>query len=752
VELVDPGARRIIVTIEWDADARQFHLTNGAISYILAVHDNGALGSIHFGQALAPGRSYGHLVPDRFSGFSNRLGDPVALEYPTPGSGDYRVPGLVIEQPDGSTVLELAYRDHRIQPGKPPLAGLPSTYAETDDEAETLEVDLADAATGLLVCVSYTIFRDVPVVARSARLRNEGPARLDVSAAMSLVLDLPDADWELIHLGGAWARERHLRTRHLVMGRQSISSARGSSSHVHNPFICLRRPSTTEEQGEAIGVVLVYSGNFLAEVEVEPFGTARVRIGIDPETFHWALPPGAELTTPEAVVVHTLDGLGGMSDALHRLFRERLARGTWRDRPRPVLVNNWEGTYFDFDADRLVAMATVARDLGIELFVLDDGWFGRRDDDTTSLGDWFVDRRKLPDGIDGLARRIVDLGIAFGVWIEPEMVSERSELFAAHPDWAIGIPARPRTEGRQQLVLDLSRSEVVDHLFGVLSDVLGSAPISYVKWDMNRWITEPWSPALPADRQGEFFHRYILGVYDLYERLTRAFPDILFESCAGGGGRFDAGLLAYAPQAWTSDNTDAIERLAIQWGTSLPYPLSSMGAHVSAVPNHQVGRITPLATRAAVAFFGVFGYELDPTALSEPERTQVQGEVAFYKEHRDVLQYGRFVRLRSPFEGDANETAWMVVSGDRRRAVVGFYQVLNRPNPGPDRLRLSGLDPELDYRVSVWPARDDAIARANTRTRRGDDLQAVGLLFDVERHEAATYGDFWSRIFVLEAV
>jgi len=414
-------------------------------------------------------------------------------------------------------------------------------------------------------------------------------------------------------------------------------------------------------------------------------------------------------------------------------------------------VNNWEGTYFDFDEDRLVAIATVAHDLGIELFVLDDGWFGKRDDDTTSLGDWFVDRRKLPNGIDGLARRIEALGIGFGLWIEPEMVSERSDLFAAHPDWAIGIPGRPRTEGRQQLVLDLSRPEIVDHLFGVLSDVLGSGPISYIKWDMNRVMTEAWSPALPADRQGEFFHRYILGVYELYERLTEAFPEILFESCAGGGGRFDAGMLACAPQAWTSDDTDAIERLPIQWGTSLAYPVSSMGAHVSAVPNHQVGRITPLATRAAVAFFGVFGYELDTIALTEAERAEVRDQVVFYNEHRDLLQYGHFVRLRSPFEGDGNETAWMVVSEDRRRAVVGFYQVLNRPNPGPDRLRLRRLDPALEYRIKVWPARDDLITRANSVARRGDDLQAAGLLFEVDREGDKTRGDFWARLFVLEA-
>jgi alpha-galactosidase len=751
VELVAGRDDLLVTLIEWrEADAR-FHLTNGRLSYILAVHESGALGLLHLGAALAAGRSYGHLVPRPFGGFSNRLGDPVALECPTPGSGDYRVPGLVVEQPDGSTVLELAYRAHRILAGKPPIPGLPATYAEDDDEAATLEVDLADGRWGLVVTLSYTIFRDVAAIARSARIRNDGSRPLRLTTAMSLVLDLPDSDWDLVHLGGAWARERQVRTRGLEIGRQSISSTRGSSSAAHNPFVALTRSATTEEHGEALGVALVYSGNFLAEVEVEPYGTARLRIGINPETFAWELAPGAEFATPEAVIVHTTDGLGAMSDAFHRLFRGRLVRGTWRDRPRPILVNNWEGTYFDFDEERLVAIATVARDLGIELFVLDDGWFGRRDDDTTSLGDWFVDRRKLPGGIDGLARRITELGLGFGLWIEPEMVSERSELFAAHPDWAIGITGRPRTEGRQQLVLDMSRPAVVDHLEGVLSEILASGPISYIKWDMNRWISEPWSAALPPARQGEFFHRYILGVYELYRRLTTRFPDVLFESCASGGDRFDAGMLAFAPQAWTSDDTDAVERLAIQWGSTLAYPPSSMGAHVSAVPNHQTGRVTPLATRAAVAFFGVFGYELDTTALTDVERAEVRGQVAFYREHRDVLQFGQFVRLRSPFDGDGNTTAWMAVSEDRSRAVVGFYRVLNRPAPGADRIRLRGLDPKREYRVSVWPVADDTVGRANTLVRRGDDLETVGLLLDVERDEAAGFGDFWSRLFVLEA-
>jgi alpha-galactosidase len=722
----------------------------------MRVHDSGALGHLAFGAALAMGRSYAHLVPRGFGGFANRVGDPVALEYPTTGSGDYRVPALAVTLADGSGVLDLRYAAHRIVPGKPARGGgpgsLPTTYVESDDEAETLEVTLVDAPSGIALELSYTIFRDLPVVARSALIRNDGSTTVRLTTAMSAALDLPDARWDFVQLSGTWARETHITARRLRPGRQTVGSDRGSSSHQHQPFIALRRATTTEAEGEAYGFGLIYSGNFLAEAEVDPFDTTRVRLGISPDTFTWTLEAGAAFETPEAILVYSDAGLGAMSDALHALFRERLARGTWRDAPRPVLINNWEATYFDFDEAKLLAIATSARDLGVELFVLDDGWFGARDDDTTSLGDWFVDRRKLPNGLAGVAARVEALGLRFGLWIEPEMVSERSRLFEAHPDWAVGIPGRPRTESRQQLVLDMSRPEIVNHLFGVLSELLASAPISYVKWDMNRTITEPYSSALPADRQGEFFHRYILGVYDLYARLTAAFPDILFESCAGGGGRFDAGMLAFAPQGWTSDDTDAIERLKIQWGTSMAYPLSSMGAHVAAVPNHQTGRITPIETRAAVAFFGVFGYELDPTALTAAERSAVAAQIAFYKEHRELFQRGRFVRLRSPFEEGGNRTAWMVVAPDRSQAIVGFFQALNVPVPAADRLRLRGLDPGTRYQVSGWPWQHDPLVVDNAGLRGGDELMSVGLSLGADRHEADDWGDFRAWLFVLDAI
>ena len=510
---------------------------------------------------------------------------------------------------------------------------------------------------------------------------------------------------------------------------------------------------TDEAHGEAYGFSLVYSGNFLAEAEVEPYGTARVRLGIEPSTFGWRLEPGGSFTVPEAIVAFSERGLGGVSDALHDAV-PRSARPRPLARPaRPVLINNWEATYFGFDADRLVEIATTARDLGVELFVLDDGWYGARDDDTTSLGDWFVDRRKLPDGLDGVARRITELGIGFGLWIEPEMVSERSRLFEAHPDWAIGIPGRPRTESRQQLVLDMARPEVVDHLTTVLSEVLGSAPIAYVKWDMNRNITEPFSPSLPPDRQGEFFHRYILGTYELYRRLTERFPEILFESCAGGGGRFDPGLLAFAPQAWTSDDTDAIERLPIQWGTSLAYPLSSMAAHVAAVPNHQVGRITPLSTRAAVAFFGVFGYELDPTALDDEERTAIVEQITLLQgasrpvPARPVRPAGQPVRGRRQ-PGRLDERGRRPAPG-RRRGLSD--PVPCRPGTRPAPPPRAGSGCRLPGRRR-WPGYDDTLARANVGVRSGAELMAAGLVLDAERWENAVRGDFWARLFVLDAV
>ena len=745
------------MSIHWNPETKELHLGNHEISYVLCVFGDGRIGQLHFGGALDPGRSYRHLQPRDLDPSDHASPEGLGFEYPTHGGGDFRAPALALAVADGSPVLDLVYAGHRIIAGKPPLAGLPSTYVETAAEADTLELELRDAPSGAEVVLSYTIFRDRAVVCRSARVKNAGTSRLSVVCAMSASLDLDGGPWDMLQLSGHWAHERQLVRRRVVQGSQSIESRRGASSHHQNPFVALERPGTTEDTGEAYGFSLVYSGNFLADVELDGAGMTRVRIGLNPAGWSWCLEPGDELQLPEAVLVYSGHGRGGLSDTYHRLYQTRLARPPWRDRPRPVLLNNWEGTYFAFTEGKLLEMAAAARELGIELFVLDDGWFGERDSDTSSLGDWTVDRRKLPDGLDGLARKIEALGMKFGLWIEPEMVSPNSRLFAQHPDWAIAAPGRRRTQIRNQYVLDLSRPEVVEWVHDTIAAVLASAPISYVKWDMNRNITEPFAAHLPPDRQGELFHRYMLGVYSVYQRLTAAFPEILFESCAGGGGRFDPGLLGYAPQAWTSDNSDAIARLGIQWGTSLVYPPGAMGAHVSAVPNHQVGRVTPLATRAAVAFFGVLGYELDPTALSAPDRAAIADQIAFYKRHRDVLQRGRFVRLIGPHGDDSrgddqrNDVAWMCISDDQTRAVVGFYRVLQHAGAPSLRLRLRGLSASALYRITTWPQAGDPVDQDNAGLRGGDELMRVGLLVAAERGYGTRRGDFWSRLFVLEA-
>ena len=560
---------------------------------------------------------------------------------------------------------------------------------------------------------------------------------------MSLCMDLPDYDYEWIQFSGAWSRERHEKVRKLEQGIQSVGSRRGHSSHEHNPFVILKRPTADEFQGEAIGFSLVYSGNFLAQAEVDTHGSTRMLMGIHPDGFDWKLEKGESFQTPEAVMAYTDKGLNHLSQTFHKLYQRRLARGYWRDKARPILINNWEATYFDFTEERIVEIAEKAKECGVELFVLDDGWFGQRSSDKAGLGDWVANRERLPQGIEGLAERISSLGMKFGLWFEPEMVNKDSDLYRAHPDWILQVPERTNSHGRFQHVLDFSRKEVVDAIYEMMSKILGNAKISYVKWDMNRSITECFSAALPADRQGEVFHRYILGVYDLYERLTSRFPEILFESCASGGARFDPGILYYAPQGWTSDDTDAVERLKIQYGTSYCYPVSSMGSHVSVSPNHQLNRETPLYTRANVAYFGTFGYELDLNKLTEEEQEEVKKQIAFMKEYRELFQFGTFYRLSSPFEN--NVTAWMSVSEDKKTAIVGWYRVLNPVNGSYTRLKLCGLLEDAEYTVE-----------GQNGTFFGDELMNLGILTSDATSGEAQEGqfkgcDFDSRLYILKA-
>ena len=729
---------------------REFHLCNGRISYIIQILKNGQLGQLYFGKRVRDRESFAHLLelarrdmaPCVFEGDSNFSLEQIRQEYPSYGSGDMRTPAFSVKHANGGFVTNFQYEAHRIYAGKPKLEGLPATYVENDGEAETLEIDLRDTVLKAKLTLIYTIYAEMPVITRSASFSCEGESFF-LDSAMSLSLDLPGSDYIMLDLDGAWGRERRIAEHPLHAGIQSVYSVRGHSSHQFNPFLALKRSNTTEQAGEAIGVSLVYSGNFLAQAEVDNFHVTRITMGIHPREFCWHLKAGETFQTPEAVLVYSNSGLNGMSQAFHRLYRTRLARGCWRDRPRPILINNWEATYMKFDEEKIVSLAAKAQELGIELFVLDDGWFGHRNDDTTSLGDWFANPSKLPRGVAALAERVEALGMKFGLWFEPEMVSRDSELYRAHPDWLLETPGYRPCHGRNQYVLDFSRDEIVDSIAGKLSDFLQNAKISYVKWDMNRSLTDVYSRAVGADRQGEVFHRYVLGVYRLYETLTSRFPDVLFESCCSGGGRFDPGMLYYAPQAWTSDDTDAVERLKIQYGTSMVYPLSCMSNHVSAVPNHQVFRNTPLETRAAVALFGTFGYELDLNRLTEQERNMIREQVAFVKRNRAFVASGTFYRLLSPFHG--SETAWMVVSGDCRRALVGYYRSLQPVNEGYCRLKLAGLDPLLRYSVSD-----------RSLTYYGDELMTIG--FDISDTGNGPWtpeiyqGDYQSRLFEVKAL
>lgn len=709
------------MTIRYDAAQGVFHLQTRSMSYLFQSL-RGFPAHLYWGRRLGEGSASRLLQRVERSSFCpNPVADDRTIsldtlpqEYPGYGTSDFRNPAYAVQLPNGTTATELLYVSHEISRGKPSLEGLPAVYAENADEAETLTVTLADKLAGLAVELSYTVFEAFDAVIRSARIANDSADVMLLNRALSFSVDLPHDRFDMLQLSGAWARERYVHKRALVPGVQAIESRRGSSSHMNNPFFALLSEGADEDHGDVYGFSLVYSGSFAGGVEVDQFHTARAYMGINPFDFSWRLEAGESFQTPEAVMVYSHEGLGAMSRTYHEIYRTRLCRGAFRDAIRPILVNNWEATYFDFNADKIEGIAKAGSELGIELFVLDDGWFGRRDSDNCSLGDWVVDKKKLPNGLEDLAERVRSQGLEFGLWFEPEMVSPDSDLYRAHPDWCLHVPDRRRSEGRQQLILDLSRADVQDYIVESVGGILASAPITYVKWDMNRNMSEIGSALLPANRQRETAHRYMLGLYNVLERITSAFPNILFESCSGGGGRFDPGMLYYMPQTWTSDNSDAISRLKIQYGTSIVYPISSMGAHVSAVPNHQVGRNTPLQTRGDVAMSGNFGYELDLTVFTEAEQAEVKRQVALVKEVRGLVQYGSFYRLLSPFEG--NETAWMFVSPDQREALVVHVTVLNEPNAPLGRLKLKGLRTDFVYE---WAETGEAVG--------GDELMYAGI-------------------------
>lgn len=696
------------MAVHVDSSGRHFQLDAGDSSYVLEATEEGALAHWYWGPKLrssSPVHRRELLVPRAFAPrpfpeheeFSY---DVLPQEYPTWGRGDFRSPAYQVRLDDGSAVTDLRFQAYRHVPGKPRLAGLPHIYVDDPQSAETLIVVLYDAVADLKVELVYTALADLNAIVRSAKFYNQSPRPLVLERALSASVDLPEAGWDWIRLVGAWGRERKIERTVLGLGMGSVESRRGASSHQANPFLALADSATGERSGRVWAMQLIYSGNFRAQAEVDGFENTRMAIGIDPFQFQWTLAPHETFQTPEAVLVFSHQGLGTMSETFHDLYRQHLMREPWRSQERPIVLNSWEATAFDFDEKKLVELADVAQSLGVETLVLDDGWFGQRNDARSSLGDWVPNHQKLPQGLIGLAKKVHDRGLQFGLWVEPEMVSPASDLYRAHPDWCLHVPHRPRTEGRHQLVLDLSRDDVVAWIIGWMTDLLTTTPIDYIKWDMNRNMTEVGSPQWPADRQAEISHRYMLGLYHVLETLTARFPQVLFEGCSGGGGRFDPGMLYYMPETWTSDDSDAIDRLVTQYGTSLVYPPIAMTAHVSQVPSQQVGRITPLTTRAWVAMSATFGYELDVTRLSAEEREAIGRQITVYKALRPLVQFGRFYRLLDPAQG--NEASWMFVSGDGTEGLVVWVNRMAEPAAPVRWLHLTGLRADRDYDLSEW--------------------------------------------------
>ena len=695
-----------IMSIHISKDERLFHLETEKSSYIFRVLENQQLQHLYYGKRIRVKENYENLASYQTRGFEvSYTADEeqiqlsmISNEYASYGKGDFRHPGYQVQDVTGSRITELKYQGYTLSTGKKRLEILPSTFDDEGDRSEVLTITLKDDVIGLVVKLNYTVFPKQNVIVRNVEFINEGEDELKLLKAMSLQLDLPDDEFDFIHFSGAWLRERQLYRTALRPGLQSIDSLRYSSSPQNNPFFMLSRKNTTEESGEVYGFNLIYSGNFQNSVEVDHFSTTRVLVGLNPVEFEYLLEPKMSFMTPEAVMSYSAQGINALSQQLANFYQEHLVNPHFAKRPRPIVLNSWETMYFNLTTDKVLELARCGQQLGIELFVLDDGWFGHREGDDSSLGDWTTDYRRIPKGVSYIADEIHKMGMQFGLWFEPEMISIDSELYRTHPEWMICTPHRKPSVGRHQYVLDFTNQEVIDYLFDAISSIIQETKLEYIKWDYNRHITDAFTATLPATKQMEFGHRYILGVYQLLERLTKAYPEVLFESCSSGGGRFDLGMMYYAPQAWTSDDTDPIERLKIQHGTSYGYSLSMMSAHVSASPNEQSGRRTNLDTRAAVAYFGVFGYELDVTTLEAAEAEKVKEQIDFYKRYREVFQYGNFYRIRSPFEDDVVD--WQVVSSDKSTAILLHTSLISHLNPGYSLVKFCGLDEDKRYTIS----------------------------------------------------
>ena len=686
------------MAITFEKESKVFKLDTNTSTYIFGIIEGNYLVHYYYGapipdtdvEVLRLRPWYASFCPDSASSNAyNFSPDVTPMEYSTFGAGDFRLSAFAVKNSEGNKVTDLRYVSHTIFEGKKDLPGLPSLYVNEASEAETLEIVTEDKVTGVKATLIYTVFPQKGAITRSVKVENPTDKPFHIDTIHSLCVDLPGHDYDMFDLYGRWVKERALERYPLHRGIQSIKSKRGSSSHNHNPFTALVSKGATEDYGDCYGFNLIYSSNFSIDVEVDGFASSRLVMGINPEGFSWLLNPGEEFYSPEAVMIFTDKGIGEMSRMFHRLYADNLIRGKWKKAKRPLLINNWEGTGMDFDHDKLVSFARHAKDMGIEMLVMDDGWFGKRDDDKSSLGDWFVAEYKLKHGLSGLIKEVNALGLKFGIWFEPEMISPDSEIYRAHPDWCLHTEGRDKSIARTQYVIDYSRKEVRDYIYSMMYKILSENNIDYVKWDFNRNLTEVSCAEFPAERQGEIFHRFVLGTYEIMDRLTKDFPNLLLENCSGGGGRFDPGMLYYSPQIWTSDNTDPIERLTIQFGTSLCYPASTMGAHVSA------SRRASYETKKNVALWGSFGYELDPDKLTAEEIAEIKEQVKEYHKYYDVIHYGDLYRLITPFENDFR-VAWEFVSEDKKEALITVVN-MRQPYDSLFILKAKGLDKNKTY-------------------------------------------------------
>ena len=695
------------MAVRFDEKKNLFTLQTLDSTYQMKVDDHGVLLHTYYG-APADETDFSYLIGPEDRGFSGQPGDEkkdrtysmdyYPLEYPVQGNGDFRVKALKAGFEGEVPALDLRFVSYELEKGKYSLPGLPVLFEAEAGEVETLKITLKDRLEEIYVTLFYGVFEKKNVITRAASIENRSGKNVTLKRALSLGLDFMEGDMDLIHFYGKHAGERQFERRNLPHGITEISSSRGTSSHHHNPFVILCDKDTTEDFGNAYGVSFIYSGGFKIQMEKDQVDGIRLVCGLDDEEFLWKLAPGETFVTPEAALSYSEKGLTALSDQFQKAYHANLIRSPWKDKKRPTLVNNWEATYFGFDAEKLLKIAGEAADLGLDMLVLDDGWFGKRNDDNSGLGDWFVNEKKLGCTMKELVDRVNALGLKFGIWLEPEMVSEDSDLYRTHPDWVLQIPGREPNRSRNQLVLDLSRKEVREYMKKFIDDTLSCANISYVKWDMNRSVDNVYSAADPTLSQGAVRHKYVLGLYEVMEDMLTRHPDLLLEGCSGGGGRFDAGMLYYAPQIWCSDNTDAIERLRIHYGTSFGYPMSSVSAHVSVCPNHQNGRVTPFKTRGICAMQGSFGYELDLSKLSEEDKAEARRQITVYNENWELFQSGSYYRLNSPMENH-DYTAWSYVSKDQRKASLSVIYTDLHGNPKPVRVKLKGLKKDASYDV-----------------------------------------------------